>query len=55
MKKVYKNQNGIIYVELPESSDREKLRKVTEDFLKKVLNGGSKHEHINTSKNFREE
>ena len=42
MEKIYKNQNGIIFVELPESSDREKLRKVTEEFLKKVLNGGSK-------------
>lgn len=55
MKKVYKNQNGIIHVELPESSDREQLRKVTEAFLKKVLNGGSRSEYINTSKNFREE
>ena len=54
MKKVYKNQNGVILVELPESSDREQLRKVTEDFLKKVINGGSRNEHINTSKNFRE-
>ena len=55
MKKIYRNQNGVIYVELPESSDREKLRKVTEEFLIKVLIGGSKHEYINTSKNFREE
>ena len=54
MEKVYKNQNGTIYVELPESSDREKLRKVTEDFLKKVINGGSRNEHINTTRNFRE-
>lgn len=54
MERIYRSKNGVIYVELPESSDREKLRKVTEDFLKKVLNGGSKHEHINTSTNFRE-
>ena len=55
MKKVYKNQNGTIFVELPESCDREKLRKVTEDFLKKVLNGGSNNGYANTSTNFREE
>lgn len=54
MERVYKNQNGIIIVELPEFCDREELRKVTEDFLKKVLNGGSRNEHINTSTNFRE-
>ena len=54
MERVYKSQNGVIYVELPEESDREKLRKVTEDFLKKVLNGGSTNEHSNTSRNFRE-
>ena len=54
MERVYKNQNGIIVVELPEVCDREELRKVTEDFLKKVLNGGSRNEHANTSKNFRE-
>ena len=54
MEKIYRSQNGIILVELPETSDREKLRKVTEEFLKKVISGGSKNEHINTSKNFRE-
>ena len=55
MEKIYKNRNGIIFVELPESSDREKLRKVTEEFLKKVINGGSTNEYSNTSRNFREE
>ena len=54
MEKIFENKNGVIYVELPESSDREKLRKVTEEFLKKVINGGSKNEHVNTSRNFRE-
>jgi len=55
MEKVYRTKSGIILVELPESSDREKLRKVTEEFLKKVLNGGSKNEHSDKSKNLREE
>lgn len=54
MKRVYKNQNGIIFVELPESCDREKLRKVTEEFLKKVLNGGSRSEYSNTRRNITE-
>ena len=54
MEKVYKSQNGIIYVELPESCDREKLRKVTEEFLRKAMREGANHEHINTSRNFRE-
>ena len=55
MEKVYRNQNGIIYVELPESSDRDKLRKVTEEFLRKVMREGFKNEHANTSRDFREE
>ena len=55
MEKVYRTKSGIISVELPESCDREKLRKVTEEFLKKVLNGGSKNEHSNTRKNIRKE
>lgn len=54
MERIYRTKSGVILVELPESSDREKLRKVTEEFLKKVLNGGSRDEHVNTSKNFRE-
>lgn len=42
MEKIYKCKNGTIYVTIPETSDREKLRKVTEEFLKKVINGGKK-------------
>lgn len=49
MKKTYNYKNGVIYVTQPESCDREKLRKVTEDFLKKVINGGSKHGNSNPS------
>lgn len=54
MKKTYKYKNGIIHVTLPESCDREKLRKITEDFLKKVISGGSKYGDSDSSKNFRE-
>ena len=55
MQRVYEYKNGTIYVTLPESCDREKLRKVTEEFLKKVISGGTKHGNSNKSGNFREE
>lgn len=53
MEKTYEFQNGTIYVMLPESCDREKLKKVTEEFLKKVIYGGSNNVNSNSSKNFR--
>lgn len=52
MEKKYECKNGIIYVTLPETCDREKLRKVTEDFLKKVINGGKRNGYSNPSGNF---
>lgn len=52
MEKVYKCENGTILVTLPESCDREKLKKDTEEFLKKVISGGYKNGNCNTSKNF---
>ena len=52
MKKIYECKNGTIYVTLPESCDREKLRKVTEEFLKKVISGGMNNGNSNTRKNF---
>lgn len=55
MEKVYEFENGVIYVELPESCDRDKLRKVTEEFLKKVIYGGTKNGNSNSSNNFRKE
>ena len=55
MEKVYNFKNGTIYVTIPETCDREKLRKVTEEFLKKVIIGGSKNGNSNTTRNFREE
>ena len=42
MRKIYNYKSGVIYVILPEKSDREELRKVTEHFLKKVIAGGNK-------------
>ena len=55
MEKEYKNKNGTIYVTLPESCDREKLRRVTEEFLKKVIYGGNRNDNCNTRNNIRKE
>ena len=52
MEKVYECKNGTIFVTLPESCDREKLKKVTEDFLKKVLKGGTNNVNGSKSNNF---
>ena len=52
MEKKYEYEYGTIYVTLPETCDREKLRQVTEEFLKKVMYGGSKNGNCNTSRNF---
>ena len=55
MEKTYKCKNGTIFVTLPDSCDREKLKSVTEDFLKKVISGGkSENGYSNSSKDFRE-
>ena len=53
MEKKYECENGTIYVTLPESCDREKLRRVTEEFLKKVMYGGINNGNSNTRTNIR--
>ena len=52
MERIYEYENGTIYVTIPETCDRDKLRKVTEDFLKKVINGGKKNVNSNTRGDF---
>ena len=52
MEKTYKCKNGTIFVTLPESCDRENLKKVTEDFLKKVISEGKKNGDSNTRRDF---
>lgn len=42
MKKSYKYENGTIYVVGLDRYDREKFKKATEVFLKKVLSGGTR-------------
>ena len=54
MEKTYKCKNGTIFVTLPESCDREKLKRVTEDFLKKVISEGKKNGNCDTSGDLRE-
>lgn len=54
MERIYRYKNGTIYVTLPESCDREKLKKVTENFLKTVIIGGTSNGYSNTSRDFRE-
>ena len=53
MEKIYEYENGTIHVTLPETCDREKLRKVTEEFLKKVIYGGVNNGNSNSRRNFR--
>ena len=48
MEKLYKCKNGTILVTLPESCDREELKKATEVFLKKVMREGKKNVNSNT-------
>ena len=55
MEKIFRCKNGTICVTLPDSCDRDELRKVTESFLKKVIGGGKKYGYSNTRKNFRKE
>ena len=52
MEKKYEYENGTIYVTTPKTCDREKLRQVTEEFLKKVMYGGTKNGNSNTCRNF---
>ena len=52
MERTYEYKNGTIYVTIPETCDREMLRKVTEEFLKKVIRGRDKNGNSNSSGNF---
>ena len=54
MQKVYKYQNGTIYVTLPESFNLDLLKEITEDFLKKAISEDVKNGNSNTSKDFTE-
>lgn len=55
MEKIYRSKNGVVIVTVPETCDREELKKVTKKFLKKVLSGGKKYGNSDSSRDFREE
>lgn len=55
MEKAYIFRNGQIDVMLPETCDRERLKKVTEEFLKKVIAGGNNNGYSNTTRNLAKE
>lgn len=50
IEKLYQYKNGIIRVTQPKSCDREKLKKDTEVFLKKVIFRRDEHGNTNTSR-----
>ena len=52
MKRTYKFKNGTIHVVLQKSYDRDYFKKVTEEFLRKVISEGTKNGNSNTSENF---
>lgn len=54
MEKIYRHENGIIVVTSLENCDRERLKKVTEEFVLKVLHGGKKHGNTNSTRNLNE-
>jgi hypothetical protein len=54
MKRIYEYENGTIYVTIPETCDREKLRRVTEEFLKKVMYRRDKDGNSNTPRDIGE-
>lgn len=54
MERIYECTNGTIYVTTPDTCDREKLRKVTEEFLKKVIGEEKRNGNTDTSRDFRE-
>lgn len=49
MDKVYEYKNAIICVRAVDTYDREKVKKATESFLKKVIIGGKKNGNSNPS------
>lgn len=55
MNKIYNFKNGTIYVTLPETCNREKLKKATEEFLKGAIKGRKNNGYSNTSRDFRKE
>lgn len=49
MDKLYEYKNAVICVRSADAYDREKVKKATEDFLKKVIIGGKRNGNSNPS------
>ena len=54
MQRVFKRQNGTVYVTLSKSCD-DILKRATENFLKKVMNGEKNYGDSNTTNYIRKE
>ena len=54
MEKIYKYDNATIYILGLDSYNRERLKKATEVFLRKVINGGNNNGNSNTTGNIGE-
>lgn len=54
MEKIYKYENAIIHVTSTKSCDREELKKITEEFLKKAIYGGKKNGNIDKTRDLNE-
>lgn len=53
MKKTYKYENCTVNVHIPnDDCFQERLCKASENFMKKVMSGGSRYGNSNTSRNF---
>lgn len=56
MKKIYNYENCRVTVHIPEDTEfRERLRKASENFMRKVINEEKKNGNSNTRRDFREE
>lgn len=49
MDKLYEYKNAVICVRSVDAYDRERVKKATEDFLKKVIIGGKRNGNSNPS------
>lgn len=54
MEKIYRYDNATIYILNLDDYNRERLKKATEVFLRKVISGGRKNGDSNTTRDFRE-
>ena len=52
MEKIYRYDNGTIYILNLDNYNRENLKKATEVFLRKVISGGKNNGDSNTSRDF---